>query len=118
MTAALVLTFASLGQLTIGEVKLEADRFQFTEGPVWLPSGELAFSDIPADTIFKLDKSALHKPSGNSNGLTLDSEGRLIRCEHGNRRVARVERNDEVTVLADSYQGKKLNSPNDAVMRS
>ena len=118
MTASLVLIFASLGQLTIGEVKLEADGFQFTEGPVWLSSGGLAFSDIPSESIFMLDKRLLHKVLGGSNGLSLDPEGRLVRCEHGNRRIARVEKDGTVTTLADAYQGKKLNSPNDAVMRS
>jgi gluconolactonase len=58
------------------------------------------------------------KPSGNSNGLALDRQGRLLTCEHGNRRVARTERDGTTSVLADSYQGKKLNSPNDLVVRS
>lgn len=104
--------------LTTGPVELVADDFVFTEGPVWLRSNELAFSDIPADTIYRADKTVVRKPSGNSNGLTLDGEGRLIACEHGNRRVSRIEKDGSATVLADNYEGKKLNSPNDVVVRS
>lgn len=87
----------------------------FTEGPVWLPEGRLVFSDIPADTIFYEDGTEFRKPSGKSNGLTLDNEGRLIACEHWNRRVTRTEGDGSITVLAEVYEGKKLNSPNDAV---
>lgn len=90
----------------------------FTEGPVWLPEGRLAFSDIPADTIFYGDGTVLRKPSGKSNGLTLDTEGRLIACEHWNRHVTRTEKDGSVTVLAESYEGEKLNSPNDAIVHS
>jgi gluconolactonase len=101
-----------------GEVEVVSEGHQFTEGPIWLPTGELIFSDIPADTIFKADKTPFRKPSGKSNGLTLDREGRLIACEHWNRRVTRTEKDGSITVLAESYQGKKLNSPNDVVVRS
>lgn len=112
-----VLTAAQEG-LTTAPVELVAEDFLFTEGPVWLRSNELAFSDIPADTVYKVDKTVVRRPSGNSNGLTLDQEGRLISCEHGNRRVSRVEADGSTTVLADSFEGKKLNSPNDVVARS
>lgn len=104
--------------LVLGEVEVVAEGFQFTEGPVWLPEGRLAFSDIPADTIYFADKSIAFQPSGKSNGLVLDREGRIIRCEHGNRRVVRIETDGAITVIADAYEGKKLNSPNDAVVRS
>lgn len=104
--------------LTEGPVETVAEGFQFTEGPVWLPSGELVFSDIPADTIFRADKTVFRKPSGKSNGLTLDAEGRLIACEHWNRRVTRTEKDGVIAVLAETYQGKKFNSPNDATVRS
>lgn len=103
--------------LTEGPIETVAEGFQFTEGPVWLPSGELVFSDIPADTIFRADKSVFRKPSGKSNGLTLDREGRLVACEHWNRRVTRTENDGSIRVLADNYQGMKFNSPNDAVVR-
>jgi len=112
------LLHAQIEGLTTGRVELVADGFQFTEGPVWLPENRLIFSDIPADTIYYGDKTVFRKPSGKSNGLTLDHEGRLIACEHWNRRVTRTEKDGTVNVLADAYNGKKLNSPNDAVVRT
>lgn len=105
-----------------GEPERIAADLQFTEGPVWHPDGYLLFSDIPADTIYKwTPDGALEKfrsPSGNSNGLTLDNQGRLVACEHGNRRVSRIESDGTVVVVADKYQGKRLNSPNDVVVKS
>jgi sugar lactone lactonase YvrE len=102
------------------EPELVADGFQFTEGPIWDPKkGCLLFSDIPADTIFKWtpDEGAVpyRQPSHHSNGLTLDGQGRLLSCEHSGRRVS-IEEGGEVKTLVDSYQGKKLNSPNDLVV--
>ena len=112
--------------------KLAGD-FQFTEGPVWVREGggHLLFSDIPANTIFKWTPdgkvSVFRKPvfpgsfpAGQfvgSNGLTLDRQGRLVACEHGNRRVTRTEKNGSITVLAERFEGKRLNSPNDAVFK-
>jgi gluconolactonase len=104
--------------LTVGPVETVGLGFQFTEGPLWLPGTGLIFSDIPADTIYRGDKTVFRRPSGKSNGLTLDPQGRLIVCEHENRRVTRTEKDGAVTVLADRYSGKKLNSPNDVVVRS
>lgn len=104
--------------LTVGPVEAVATGFQFSEGPVWLPGTGLVFSDIPADTIYKTDRTEFRKPSGKSNGLTADREGRLIACEHLNRRVTRTEKDGTVTVLAEQYLGRKLNSPNDVVVRS
>lgn len=105
-----------------GPVDKVADGLQFTEGPVWTPKTGLLFSDIPADTIYRTDnrddKTVFRSPSGHSNGLALDRDGRLIACEHGNRRVSRTETDGTITVLADSYLGRKLNSPNDATVRS
>ena len=100
-----------------------ATGFRFTEGPVWYPKEKcLLFSDIPANTIFKLSGtggvSVFRNPSGHSNGLTIDEAGRLIACEHGNRRVTRTDLNGTVTVLADRYDGLRLNSPNDVVVKS
>jgi len=100
-----------------------ATGFQFTEGPVWNTSeSSLLFSDIPANRIYKWspDKglTVFRDPSGNSNGLTYDKEGRLIACEHGNRRVSRTEKDGSNTVLADRFRGKRLNSPNDVVVKS
>jgi gluconolactonase len=111
-----------------------AGGFIFTEGPVWVPDGYLLFSDPNANTIYRWTPdgqvSVFRTKSGyagvdvaeygqpGSNGITLDSEGRITINEHGNRRVVRIEKNGVVTVLADRYQGKRLNSPNDLVYRS
>ncbi len=109
---------AALEDLVVSEVELVNDGFQFTEGPIWHPEEGLLFSDIPADTIYRADSSVFREPSGKSNGLTLDNEGRLIACEHWNRRVTRTEADGSITVLADEYEGGKLNSPNDVIVRS
>ncbi len=112
-----------------------AEGFKFTEGPVWVGDGEyLLFSDPNSNVIYKYSKdgdlSVFREPSGysgsdiaeytqpGSNGLTLDKAGRLTIDEHGNHRVTRIEKDGTVTVLADSYEGKRLNSPNDLVYRS
>jgi gluconolactonase len=103
------------------ELRCIADGFEFTEGPTWHQGG-LVFSDIPADTIYRWEEGKGHfvwrRPSHNANGNTVDREGRLVTCEHGTRRVTRTERDGSITVLADSYKGRKLNSPNDVVVRS
>jgi gluconolactonase len=101
-----------------------ASGMRFVEGPVWIDrdGGYLVFSDIPADELKRWSKSdgltVFRKPSHNANGNTLDREGRLITCEHGARRVSRTEKDGTVVTLVDEYQGKKLNSPNDAVVKS
>lgn len=99
-----------------------ATNFIFTEGPVWHRDGYLLFSDIPANTIYKWTPDGkvevFRKPSGQSNGLTFDSKWRLIACEHLTRRVTRTETDGTITVLAERYEGKRLNSPNDVVVRS
>lgn len=104
----------------IGENKVKklAGGFQFTEGPVW-KDGYLLFSDIPADTIYKYQETTelFLKPSGRSNGLTLDKQGRLLLCEH-DRRLTRLEEDGSKTVLAETHEGKRLNSPNDLVVKS
>jgi len=97
--------------------------FQFTEGPVWNVKGEyLLFSDIPASRIKKWTAedgiSDFRFPSGKSNGLTLDRSGRLIACEHANRRVSRTEEDGTIVTIASHYKGKKLNSPNDVVVKA
>ncbi|MEP0753541.1 SMP-30/gluconolactonase/LRE family protein [Trichocoleus sp. Lan] len=104
-------------------VERVATGFQFTEGPIWLAEEKyLLFSDIPANKIFKLTSNSevkvFREPSHNSNGLTRDKQGRLIACEHGTRRVTRTEKDGSITVLADKFQGNKLNSPNDIVVKS
>jgi sugar lactone lactonase YvrE len=104
------------------EVERVAGGFKFTEGPVWHPDGFLLFSDIPANTIYKWqpgqETTIFRQPSGNANGNTLDRSGRLITAEHGNRRVSLTENNGEIVTLADRYQEKQLNSPNDLVVKS
>jgi gluconolactonase len=101
--------------------KLAGD-FQFIEGPVWHPDGFLLFSDIPANIIYKFASNkqveVFRRPSGKANGNTLDKESRLITAEHENRRVSRTEKDGKVITLADRYEGKKLNSPNDLVVKS
>lgn len=97
-----------------------AEGLGFTEGPVWLPDGELLFSDIPNSRIHRWRDGALsvyREPSGGSNGLTLDPAMRLLACEHENRRVS-CERCGVVEPVATHYEGKRLNSPNDIVVRS
>lgn len=101
-----------------------ATGFGFTEGPVWC-GDHLLFSDIPKSRIVRLrmlgegpEVTTFRSPSGNSNGLTLEKNGRLIACEHGTRRVTRTEIDGSVSVLADRYEGNRLNSPNDVVVRS
>jgi sugar lactone lactonase YvrE len=99
-----------------------ASGLQFTEGPVWHSDGYVLFSDIPASTIYKLVPGGSiepwRRPSGHANGLTFDRQGRLIACEHGERRVSRTEADGTITALATHYEGKRLNSPNDVVVRS
>jgi gluconolactonase len=100
----------------------------WAEGPVYFRDGDyLLFSDIPNNRILRfvpdhtgLDGtvSVFRQPSNNTNGHTRDREGRLISCEHGGRRVSRTELDGTVTVLADRWDGKRLNSPNDVVVRS
>jgi len=101
--------------------KLAGD-FQFTEGPLWdAAKGELLFSDIPANRIVRLKAGKLETfrtPSHNSNGLTFDKQGRLIAAEHGSRSVTRTEADGKVATLADRFEGRRLNSPNDVVVKS
>jgi gluconolactonase len=94
----------------------------WAEGPAWSAVGKfLLWSDIPNNVQMRwLEEdghvSVFRNPAGNSNGNTFDYQGRQISCEHGTRRVVRYEHNGKVTVLADAWQGKKLNAPNDAVV--
>jgi gluconolactonase len=103
------------------KVEKLSSSLKFTEGPVWNPSGFLLFSDIPADTIYKWTTNGKlavsRRPAGNPNGNTLDREGRLITAQH-NRQLTRTEKNGQVTILAERYEGKRLNSPNDVVVKS
>jgi gluconolactonase len=97
---------------------------RWAEGPVYVPAGRyVVWSDIPNDRMLRWDEltgavGTFRSPAGFTNGNTLDREGRLVTCEHGNRRVTRTEHDGSVTVLADSHDGRRLNSPNDVVVRS
>ena len=97
---------------------------RWSEGPVWFGDGRFVlWSDIPNDRILKWEEetgavSVFRKPSSFANGHTRDRQGRLIGCEHGGRRVVRTEYDGSITVIADSFQGRRLNSPNDVVVKS
>lgn len=133
----LVMIDEELGEAIDPGARIEklADGFQFTEGPVWHPDGFLLFSDPNANVIYRydplsrnvsvyitksgysgIDIGEYHQPG--SNGLAIDAQGRLLVCQHGNRRVIRHEKKGPITVLADKDQGKRLNSPNDLVLKS
>jgi gluconolactonase len=127
---------AGLDDVVPADAQLErvAGGFEFTEGPLWSPEGALLFSSPNTNTIYRWDprgevtvfrsKSGYtgtdigryHQPG--SNGLTFDPDGRLTICQHGNRRVIRVEPHGNVTVIADRFEGRRLSSPNDLVYRS
>ena len=100
-----------------------ATGFEWTEGPVWFADHQhLFFSDIPANRMMRLtldgQVSTYRQPSDYSNGNTRDRQGRLVSCQHGTRSVTRTELDGTRTVIADSYQGKRLNSPNDVIVQS
>ena len=101
-------------------LKKLAEGFDWAEGPVWFGDhGCLLFSDIPNNRILRWSETGLttfRAPSNYANGHTRDRQGRLISCEHGLRRVTRTEWDGSITVIADSYRGKRLNSPNDVVV--
>ncbi|MFN4192523.1 MAG: SMP-30/gluconolactonase/LRE family protein [Tabrizicola sp.] len=101
-------------------LKRLATGFDWAEGPVWFgDQGCLLFSDIPNNRILRWTEDGIttfRQPSNYANGHTRDRMGRLVSCEHGARRVTRTEWDGQITVLADSYQGKPLNSPNDVIV--
>ncbi len=111
-------------RLALAKVERIAHGFRWAEGPVWLgDTRQLVWSDVPGNVMYKWDEetgttSAFRKPSNMGNGNTRDRQGRLLTCEHLARRVTRTEPDGRITVLADSYQGKRLNSPNDIVVKS
>lgn len=100
-----------------------ATGLRWAEGPVWFPAAQvLLFSDIPNQRIMRLTPdgqlSLFRQPSGFANGHTRDREGRLVSCHHGTRSVTRTEHDGSITVLASTYEGKRLNSPNDVIVKS
>ena len=138
--------YPSMGKIERADPRLDAlvprdavlekldEGFDWSEGPVWIPDGGyLLFSDIPRNSVMKWKEgegvSLFMKPSGytgrkrragepGSNGLLLDAAGRLVLCQHGDRRIVRVEKDGRWTTLVDRYRGKRLSSPNDAVFKS
>jgi gluconolactonase len=118
------------------KIELLASGFEWSEGPLWIQDaggGYLLFSDIPRNSVMKWKQgegiSLFMKPSGytgvadygrepGSNGLTLDLQGRIIFCEHGDRRISRLEKDGGKKTLIDNYNGKRFNSPNDAAVKS
>jgi len=116
----------SFAKYRLGLAKVEriATGMRWSEGPVWFGDGRfLLWSDIPGNRIMKWEEetgavSVFRSPSNNSNGNTRDRQGRLITCEHKSRRVTRTEYDGSITVIANRFDGKSLNSPNDVVCRS
>lgn len=107
-----------------GGVEVLHSGCRWAEGPVYVPAWrQVVWSDIPNDRMLRWDEesggvSVFRRSAGYTNGNTLDREGRLVTCEQGNRRVTRTEHDGSLTVLADRWQGKRLNSPNDAAVKS
>lgn len=115
----------AFGSFVMGNapVKQIATGFDWTEGPVWFgDAGCLLFSDIPNNRIMRWTPGAgvsvYRQPSHYANGHTRDRQGRLVSCEHGTRRVTRTELDGSITVIADRFEGRRLNSPNDVVVKS
>ena len=111
-------------RIALAKVERLATGMRWSEGPVWLgDTRSLLWSDVPGNCIYRWDEatgqtSAFRTPSNNANGNTRDRQGRLVTCEHLTRRVTRTEHDGRITVLADSFLGKRLNSPNDVVVKS
>ena len=111
-------------RLPLAKVERLATGGRWAEGPVWLGDARcLVWSDIPNNRMLRWDEESgavglYRKPSGYANGNTRDRQGRLLTCEHGGRRISRTEPDGRVVTLVDSFQGKRLNSPNDIVCKS
>ena len=111
-------------RLALAKVERIATGMRWSEGPIWFGDGRyLLWSDIPNNRIMRWDEetgavSVFRKPSNHANGNTRDRQGRLLTCEHDTRRVTRTEYDGSITVIADRYDGKPLNSPNDIVCKS
>ena len=111
-------------RLALASVEQLATGCRWAEGPVWFGDGRfLLWSDIPNNRILKWEEetgavSVFRRPSNNANGNTRDRQGRLVTCEHDARRVTRTEYDGSITVLLDRFEGKRLNSPNDVVVKS
>ena len=120
-----ILNYARFRPLVVANAPLERlyTGMRWAEGPIYFPAFDmLVWSDIPNDRLMRWGEgqsaAVLRYPSGKANGNTRDREGRLLTCESGGRRVVRTEADGKLTVLADRFNGKRLNSPNDIVVRS
>ena len=111
-------------RLNLAKIERLATGFRWSEGPVWFGDGRyVLWSDIPNNRIMRWDEetgtaSVFRKPSNFANGNSRDRQGRLVTCEHGTRRISRTEYDGTITTVADKYDGKPLNSPNDIVCKS
>jgi gluconolactonase len=111
-------------RVSLAKVERIAHGMLWSEGPVWLgDTRTLVWSDVPGNCMYRWDEESgatgvFRKPSNNANGNTRDRQGRIVTCEHLTRRVTRTEFDGRITVLADSFEGKRLNSPNDVVVKS
>jgi len=121
--AAVLLCLAPLCAQDFSDLKMErvSAGHRFTEGPVWSPEGYLLFSDVPNSKILKFvpgkGTEVARQESNGANGNAIDSEGRLYTCENRTRRVIRMDKRGKVVVLAERWEGKRLNAPNDIVVR-
>ena len=111
-------------KLPLAKIERLCTGMRWCEGPVWLGDNHtLLWSDVPGNCMYRWDEltgttAAFRNPSNNANGNTRDRQGRLLTCEHRTRRVTRTEYDGSITTLADSFEGKPLNSPNDIVCKS
>ena len=111
-------------RLGLAKIERLATGMRWSEGPVWLgDTRALVWSDVPGNTMYRFDEvsgkvGVFRTPSNNANGNTRDRQGRIVTCEHLTRRVTRTEYDGRITVLADRFDGKRLNSPNDVVVKS
>ena len=118
-----LLSCGALAAQDFSQLKVErlATGYQFTEGPVWSRDGYLLFVDIPGNKILKFTPgqgvTVYREPSNNANGLAFDTQGRLYVCESGARRITRIDKKGAVETLADKWEGKRINQPNDIVVR-
>ena len=113
---------SGLSDIVAGDVERLAAGFQYTEGPLWHPAGYWLFVDTRPNLIFKMvpgnKPEVVRQDSGRANGLTFDLRGRLLMCEGYGRRLSRMEPDGTITTVAGSFEGKRLNRPNDVVCRS
>jgi gluconolactonase len=120
---AILIAVLSAGAQDFSEIQVEkvASGYRFTEGPVYSHDGFLLFSDVPNNKILKLTPgegmSVFREDSNGANGNTYDSQGRLLTCESRSRRVTRTDKKGKIEVLAERWEGKRLNAPNDIVVR-